>query len=138
MGVLYAAKLRFISPPTFDVVQSIMILAMVILGGMGSIPGALLGAVLVTLLNLRMLPDFANQLRIWRDAGLPIPAQFNPVEYQRLFFGLILILMMIFRPEGVLPEQRRRAELHQEDVEEGEEMDRDSQDVVHPDVGIKP
>jgi branched-chain amino acid transport system permease protein len=55
MGVLYAAKLRFISPPTFDVVQSISILAMVILGGMGSIPGAILGATLITLLNLRIL-----------------------------------------------------------------------------------
>jgi branched-chain amino acid transport system permease protein len=136
MGVLYAAKLRFISPPTFDVVQSISILAMVILGGMGSIPGALLGAVLVTMLNLRILPDFANQLRLWRDAGLPIPEQFNPVEYQRLFFGLILILMMIFRPEGILPERRRRFELHEEE-QMGEEMVQDEQNLVHPEVGMK-
>jgi branched-chain amino acid transport system permease protein len=136
MGVLYAAKLRFISPPTFDVVQSISVLSMVILGGMGSIPGVLLGAVLVTLLNFRILPDFATQLRVWREAGLPIPQQFNPVEYQRLFFGLILILMMIFRPEGILPEQRRRQELH-EGAEEGELVVEDAQNMVHPDVGIK-
>ena len=136
MGVLYAAKLRFISPPTFDVVQSISVLSMVILGGMGSIPGVLLGAVLVTLLNFRILPDFATQLRVWREAGLPIPQQFNPVEYQRLFFGLILILMMIFRPEGILPERRRRLELH-EDAEEGELVVEDAQNMVHPDVGIK-
>lgn len=136
MGVLYAAKLRFISPPTFDVVQSISVLSMVILGGMGSIPGVLLGAVLVTLLNFRILPDFATQLREWRESGLPIPAQFNPVEYQRLFFGLILILMMIFRPEGILPEQRRRLELH-DDTDDGEAMVEDAQNMVHPDVGIK-
>lgn len=136
MGVVYAALFRFISPPTFDLVQSISILSMVILGGMGSIPGAILGAVLVTLLQLRILPDFANQLTIWRKNGLPIPERFNPVEYQRLFFGLILILMMIFRPEGILPEQRRRQELHT-DTEAGEEMVEDAQNMVHPDVGMK-
>jgi branched-chain amino acid transport system permease protein len=136
MGVLYAALFRFISPPTFDLVQSISILSMVILGGMGSIPGVILGAVLVTLLNLRILPDFANQLKAWSAAGLPIPARFNPVEYQRLLFGLILIMMMIFRPEGILPEQRRRFELHEEE-EMGEEMVEDEQNLVHPEVGIK-
>jgi len=136
MGVVYAALFRFISPPTFDLVQSISILSMVILGGMGSIPGAILGAVLVTLLNLRILPDFANQLAAWRRGGLPIPERFNPVEYQRLFFGLILIFMMIFRPEGILPESRRRQELH-EDEEAGEDMVEDTQNMVHPDIGIK-
>ena len=136
MGVLFAAKQRFISPPTFDLLQSISVLAMVILGGMGSIPGVILGAVLITLLNLRILPDFANQLTIWRRAGLPIPEAFDPVQYQRLFFGLVLILMTIFRPEGVLPEQRRRFELH-EDAEAGGELDQDSQNLIHPDIGIK-
>jgi branched-chain amino acid transport system permease protein len=136
MGVLFAAKQRFISPPTFDVLQSISVLAMVILGGLGSIPGALLGALLITLLNLRILPDFANQLVLWRQQGLPIPAAFNPVQYQRLFFGLILVLMTIFRPEGFLPERRRRLELHKE-TESGEEMVADAQNLVHPDVGMK-
>lgn len=138
MGVLYAAKLRFISPPTFDVVQSISVLAMVILGGMGSIPGAVLGATLITLLNLRILPDFANQLVIWRRAGLPIPANFDPVQYQRLFFGLVLIFVTIFRPEGLLPERRRRAELRADkDGETGDALVQDEQNLVHPDVGIK-
>ncbi len=138
MGVLYAAKLRFISPPTFDVVQSISILAMVILGGMGSIPGAVLGAGLITLLNLRILPDFANQLVIWRRAGLPIPAGFDPVQYQRLFFGLVLIFMTIFRPEGLLPERRRRSELHHdEDPGSDGALVQDDQNLVHPDVGLK-
>lgn len=136
MGVLFAAKQQFISPPTFDVIQSISILAMVILGGMGSIPGAVLGATLITLLNLRLLPDFANQLQAWRQQGLPIPGNFDPVQYQRLLFGLVLILMTIFRPEGFLPEQRRRSELH---AKEGEELGEEVDDVnlVHPDVGIK-
>lgn len=136
MGVLFAAKQLFISPPTFDLVRSISILAMVILGGMGSIPGVILGATVITLLNLRLLPDFASQLTLWRNAGLPIPAWFDPVSYQRLLFGLVLILMTIFRPEGILPERRRRFELHEETVE-GEQLAQDSQNLVHPDIGMK-
>ncbi|HEY0737149.1 MAG TPA: hypothetical protein VGD69_19690 [Herpetosiphonaceae bacterium] len=136
MGVLFAAKQLFISPPTFDLVRSISILAMVILGGMGSIPGVILGATVITLLNLRLLPDFASQLTIWRNAGLPIPSWFDPVSYQRLLFGLVLILMTIFRPEGILPERRRRFELREEIVE-GEQMAQDSQNLVHPDIGMK-
>ena len=136
MGVLFAAKQLFISPPTFDLVRSISILAMVILGGMGSIPGVVLGATVITLLNLRLLPDFASQLTLWRNSGLPIPSWFDPVSYQRLLFGLVLILMTIFRPEGILPERRRRFELH-EDAAEGEQMAQDSQNLVHPDIGMK-
>lgn len=136
MGVLFAAKQLFISPPTFDLVRSISILAMVILGGMGSIPGVILGATVITLLNLRLLPDFASQLTVWRNAGLPIPSWFDPVSYQRLLFGLVLILMTIFRPEGILPERRRRFELHEEAVE-GEQLAQDSQNMVHPDIGMK-
>lgn len=136
MGVLFAAKQLFISPPTFDLVRSISILAMVILGGMGSIPGVVLGATVITLLNLRLLPDFASQLTVWRNAGLPIPSWFDPVSYQRLLFGLVLILMTIFRPEGILPERRRRFELH-EDAVEGEQLAQDSQNLVHPDIGMK-
>ncbi|HEY0601931.1 MAG TPA: hypothetical protein VGD58_03425 [Herpetosiphonaceae bacterium] len=136
MGVLFAAKQLFISPPTFDLVRSISILAMVILGGMGSIPGVILGATVITLLNLRLLPDFASQLTLWRNAGLPIPSWFDPVSYQRLLFGLVLILMTIFRPEGILPERRRRFELREETVE-GEQMAQDSQNLVHPDIGMK-
>jgi branched-chain amino acid transport system permease protein len=137
MGVLYAAKLRFISPITFDLVQSISILAMVILGGMGSIPGVILGAVVITLLTQRILPDVGTQLAEWRNAGY-IPFAFDPREYRPLLFGLVLVLMTIFRPEGILPERRRRLELHKdEDAEPAEEMSQDSQNMIHPDIGMK-
>lgn len=138
MGVLFAAKQQFINPPTFDLLRSISILAMVILGGMGSIPGAILGATVITMLNLLVLPSVAGQLNIWRQQGLPIPSQIDPVAYQRLLFGLVLILMTIFRPEGFLPETRRKLELRGgEDTEEGDEMIQDRQDLVHPDIGMK-
>ncbi len=94
---------------------------MVILGGLGNIPGVVLGAVLVTLLNLDILPRIAEILRSAQKAGWPIPAAFDPTQYQRLLFGLLLILMMIFRPEGILPEDRRRQELHEVDEELAED-----------------
>lgn len=112
MGVVFASKQLFINPPTFDLLRSINILAMVILGGMGSIPGTILGAVIVTLLDLQILPRLASVLRDAQKAGLPIPAAFDPTQYQRLLFGILLVLMMIFRPQGILPDERRSEELH--------------------------
>lgn len=111
MGVVFASKQLFINPPTFDLLRSINILAMIILGGMGSIPGVILGAVLVTLLDLQLLPRTAAVLRDLQKAGVPIPKAFDPTQYQRLFFGLLLILMMIFRPSGIMPDERHKGEL---------------------------
>jgi len=117
MGVIFSALQTFINPPTFDLLRSIGILSMVILGGMGSIPGAMLGAVIVTLLDLQLLPRIASELAALQRRGVPIPAWFDPAQYQRLLFGLLLIIMMIFRPEGLLPEDRRRQELHHDEPE---------------------
>ena len=116
VGVLFAAKQVFINPESFTFMESIGVLAMVILGGMGSIPGAILGATGVTILNLQLLKGFSLWLNSLRQAGtvisLPLlgelslaqlPVQFEPAKYERMVFGLILILMMIFRPQGILP-----------------------------------
>jgi len=84
---------------------------MVILGGMGSIPGAILGAAALTILNLDILKTFSEFVR----TSLPwIPSQVDPAKYERLVFGLILVLMMIYRPQGLIPEARHRAELEEE------------------------
>jgi len=121
VGVLFAAKQVFINPESFTFMESIGVLAMVILGGMGSIPGAILGATGVTILNLQLLKGLSLWLNSVRQSGIvlsipllgnldlsQIPAQFEPAKYERMVFGLILILMMIFRPQGVLPPQRKR------------------------------
>lgn len=121
MGAVFAAKQTFVSPESFTLQASINILAFVILGGMGSIGGAVVGAAAVTVLNLGILKDFSDLLNTWRQTGVSIlgynmanlPPQLNPAKYERLVFGLILILMMIFRPEGLIPEQRHRAELQE-------------------------
>ena len=120
MGVLLAASRTFISPESFSFMQSIGVLSMVILGGSGSIPGVILGAAVVTILNLQVLQGFSLYLSELRQSEAVIPllgfawknlsTQLDPAKYQRLLFGLILILMMIFRPAGLIPSTRRRRE----------------------------
>ncbi len=121
IGVIFAAKQLFINPESFTFMESIGVLAMVILGGMGSIPGAILGATVLTILNLQLLKGLSLWLNSLRQSGIvlwlpllgsydlsQIPAQFEPAKYERMIFGLILILMMIFRPQGIIPPRRGR------------------------------
>jgi branched-chain amino acid transport system permease protein len=121
MGVIYAAKQTFVSPESFSFNQSIFILVIVIVGGMGSIRGVILGAVTVTLLNLQILPNLSlllnslkssNDVAPWiRDIVKAWPPQLEPAKYQRFVFGILLVIMMIFRPAGILPASRRRMEI---------------------------
>ncbi len=125
MGVLLAASRTFISPESFSFMQSIGVLSMVILGGSGSIPGVILGAATVTILNLQVLQGFSLYLNELRQSEAVIPiinfawkdlsTQLDPAKYQKLLFGLILILMMIFRPAGLIPASRRKRELNPEE-----------------------
>nr|WP_081790691.1 branched-chain amino acid ABC transporter permease [Deinococcus phoenicis] len=109
MGVIFAAKQNFIDPKSFDYFQSIGVLSMVILGGMGNIAGVFLGAVVVTLLNLMVLPTLSEVLQ---QSFPNLNQNLDPSKYQRLIFGLVLVLMMLYRPEGLLPSARRKAEMH--------------------------
>jgi branched-chain amino acid transport system permease protein len=94
-GALFAAQIGSVFPHTFDIVVSITVLVIIIVGGMGSVPGVTLGAlVLIVLPNL--LREFS--------------------EYQFLFYGVLLIAMMLKRPEGFIPSKRRAQELHHEDI----------------------
>jgi len=122
VGVVVWAKQVFISPESCSFRESIGVLAMIILGGMGSIPGAILGASVVTILNLQILKGLSLWLNELRNAGTVIlgydltnlPTQLEPAKYERMIFGLILVLMMIFRPQGILPAKRRHRELEEE------------------------
>src|SRR2546425_504004 len=119
MGVVFSAKQVFINPESFTFLESIGVLAMVILGGMGSIPGAIIGATVVTVLNLQVLKGLSLWLNELKNAGVTIlgynlaslPTQLEPAKYERMIFGLILVLMMIFRPQGIFPARRRQREL---------------------------
>ncbi len=119
IGVLYAAKQTFIDPQSFILLQSITILAMVIVGGMGNVKGVVLGSMIITLVELHTLPNLSLQLNALRNAGqLNIPTQLDPAKYQPLVFGLVLVLMMLFRPAGLLPEKSRKLELMEHDDDE--------------------
>jgi branched-chain amino acid transport system permease protein len=123
MGAIFSAKQMFVSPESFTLLQSITILAMVILGGMGSIQGAILGAAAVTLLNIEVLKSMSDGLNHLRQSGFTLDlgiielnfanlsTQLEPAKYERMIFGLIMILMMIFRPAGMIPEKRHKLEL---------------------------
>ncbi len=187
IGVIFGAKQSFVSPESFSLIQSISILAMVIVGGIGGIKSAIFGGCVVTLLNLHVLKELSLQINDWRNAGVVVPgvvmalilaaiialivwlfvrsegvsrwvahtfkqpergrwrwvvvigvtlllvlliqpgdfpirnwpSQLEPAKYERLIFGFILILMMIFRPAGLMPEARRKLEL-QESREEAQ------------------
>lgn len=123
MGAVFAAKQLFVSPDSFTFLQSITVLVMVLLGGMGSIRGAILGAAAVTLLNIEVLKTLSDSLNSLRQSGFVLhlgplhydiarlPTQLEPAKFERMIFGLIIILMTIFRPSGLIPEQRHRLEL---------------------------
>ena len=85
-GVIFAAKTTFINPASFTIWESIIILCIVVLGGMGSIVGVVIGAFVLIL-----LPEY---LRVFS-------------EYRMLVFGALLVLMMVFRPGGIVSDVRR-------------------------------
>jgi branched-chain amino acid transport system permease protein len=110
MGVIFAAKQTFVDPSSFSFMESIGILAMVILGGMGNVAGAVVGAVAVVVLQLQILKEFSALLGQLSTQGiLNVPSQIDPAKYEKMVFGLILILMCIYRSQGILPAKRQLA-----------------------------
>ncbi len=106
-GGMFASFQGFIDPTSFSLMESIMVLCMVVLGGMGNIPGVVLGAVLLTL-TPEILREAIHPLQ---DAlfGRQIV---DPDNVRMLIFGGALVAMMLFRPEGLLPSRRCKEEFH--------------------------
>jgi ABC-type branched-subunit amino acid transport system permease subunit len=116
-GVFNASKLTLVSPDQFLSTVSFSILAMVVLGGMGNIWGVALGAFVIYTIQV----VFLKQLNAFFEGlHVPILEDINFVQYQFLLYGLALVFMMLFRPEGLFPSQRRRRELHAADAAESE------------------
>lgn len=109
MGVVFAAKQTFIDPTSFTLLESTTILVMVVLGGMGSVPGVILGASLVTILNLQVLTEFTNWLnQLTLQGVIQVPNALSPSKMQRFIFGAVLVLIAIFRPNGLISEKTRK------------------------------
>jgi ABC-type branched-subunit amino acid transport system permease subunit len=99
-GALFASQNGAIGPEDFVLMVSINVVSLIIVGGMGSIPGVIAGAFV-----LKGLPEVLRQLQ----------------DYRILTFGALLVLMMLIRPEGLIPSRRRRLEIHEEEPESREE-----------------
>jgi branched-chain amino acid transport system permease protein len=109
-GAFLGAYYSSVNANSFQFGLSIFILAMVILGGLGSIWGVVIGAVALSFVNIRLIPDVLDQGFVGdalRNAGL----DFSFTEVTFGVFGFILVIMMVLRPEGILPERRRQMEL---------------------------
>ncbi|KKK04466.1 branched-chain amino acid ABC transporter permease [Micromonospora sp. HK10] len=98
-GAIFAGKQTFINSDSFLLENSILVLAAVILGGAGNIKGAIAGGAITW-----YLPEWL------RGVGDLIGVEFDAAEYRILVFGLVVIVMMIFRPQGLVPNRRRAAE----------------------------
>ena len=102
-GGLFASFQGFISPESFHLIDSIMVLCMVVLGGMGNVAGVVLGAVLLTALPEALRYIGPLQQRWFGEVLI------DPSDLRMLLFGLALVLMMLFRPSGIWPARRRTA-----------------------------
>ena len=111
-GVFYVAKLQTATPEMFGFPVSVMILVMVVLGGMGSVWGVVLGAMILQLLQSWFLQDLSEWLhalgRLVNNAALQ---RIDLTQGIELIFGIILVLMMLFRRQGLIPATRKTAAL---------------------------
>ncbi|MDX2271880.1 MAG: branched-chain amino acid ABC transporter permease [Cyanobacteriota bacterium] len=125
-GAFYASYIRAIFPTVFDFSVSVIILCMVILGGLGNMTGVLLGCFIIMGADRLYLPQLAQVLKkVLQTSILPnipspawqefISTSIDPIQMRLFLFGLTLVIMMLVRPEGLIPSATRRAELHHGD-----------------------
>ena len=111
-GTFYVAKLQTATPEMFGFPVSVMILVMVVLGGLGSVWGVVLGAAFLSLLQSWFLPGLSTWTHALGDAiGSPFLQRLEFVRATELVFGLILVGMMLYRRDGLIPAARRPAAL---------------------------
>jgi branched-chain amino acid transport system permease protein len=104
-GVFLASLLSVVNADQFQFFFSIFILAMVILGGLGSIEGVLVGAAVLVFINFKFIPDVNDKPREWFNLDLDL------TELSSAIYGFLLVIMMVLRPQGLIPERRRKLEL---------------------------
>ncbi|OLP18211.1 branched-chain amino acid ABC transporter permease [Leptolyngbya sp. 'hensonii'] len=127
-GAFYAAYISAIFPSVFDFSVSVIILCMVILGGLGNMTGVILGGIIIMAADRLYLPQLAQVLKgilttsVFPGVANPqlrdfLATSVDPIQMRLLLFGLTLVIMMIVRPEGLVPDAVHQAELHQVEAE---------------------
>ena len=127
-GVTFAYFQNFISPESFTFMESVFVVCIVVLGGMGSIPGVIAGALLI-----KGVPDLIQGLAVTGIIKLPAEAISAITGYRFLVFGLLMVIMMAVRPQGMIPSSRRSRELHPSDGRELAEEDQQLWDTTNRD-----
>jgi ABC-type branched-subunit amino acid transport system permease subunit len=125
-GVLNASKLTIVDPTQFLFTVSFTVLAMIVLGGMGNPLGVAVGAFILYNIQAVLLKQLNA---VFDNLNVPVLQDIDFVKFQFLLFGIALVLFMMFRPEGLIPSQRRRQELHAE-AESAEDLA-----LLAPDAG---
>lgn len=122
-GAFYGAYIAAIFPGVFDFSVSVIILCMVILGGLGNMTGVIIGGILIMGTDRLLLPQAADILkRFMNTSVLPsvsnpglkdfLATSLDPTQMRLALFGIVLVIMMLVRPEGLIPSAERKAEFH--------------------------
>jgi len=111
-GSFLGSYFNTVNADQFEFSFSIFVLAMIILGGLGSIWGVVVGAVTLSFINTRLIPDVLN------DVPSKVGLDFDLTQLGFGIFGFLLVIMMVLRPQGLIPEARREAELTEGMTEE--------------------
>jgi branched-chain amino acid transport system permease protein len=126
-GAFYGAYIGAIFPGVFDFSVSVIILCMVILGGLGNMNGVIIGAILIIGTDKLLLPKAAEILKGFMKTSV-VPSVSNsalqdflvtsldPNQMRLALFGIVLVIMMLVRPEGLLPSAERKAEFHADQI----------------------
>lgn len=125
-GSTFANFQGFVSPESFTFLESVFVVCIVVLGGMGSLPGAIIGAILIQGIP-ELIRGFASSGIIEMTAE-----QTSAVSsYRYLVFGLLMVIMMALRPQGIIPSKRRARELHPESEAALDEQNQTLYDAEH-------
>ena len=115
-GVFFVSKLQVATPEMFNFSVSSMLIVMVVLGGMGSVWGVVVGAALLQLLQTWILPQSTNVIRaIGESVGSQVLMNTDLVQWTQMFFGIIIVVMMLFRRQGLIPATRAQPKLEMEE-----------------------
>jgi branched-chain amino acid transport system permease protein len=126
-GLTFANFQQFVSPESFTFMESVFIVCTIVIGGMGSIPGAIVGAIII-----QGVPALIQGMAAANKLPGVAPATATVIaNYRFLVFGLLVVVMMAFRPQGLIPSTRRAAELKPDTDEMGDEENETLYDAQH-------